>query len=125
MAFTPSRPTHTGSARQQARRGADRARKTDDLSPPTHQRHPGAAVALEASLLPTRPRPRVRRARQPLGLGAGRLALAVRQWPGDRGLEVLVRELPGQARWRPVGEVLTAAQARIWARSAFEPARGD
>lgn len=123
MSKTPFRPTHTGSARVQALREANRRSHK-----PTHVRLPQAAVAVEpeesVSTPATGPSIQVRHARHPLPLGQGRLALAVRR-RGDKPLEVLLQDAQGHRRWLPLLTTVPPVRWEEWARHGFPTQKAE
>lgn len=111
MAISPVRPTHTGSARKQAR-----AKPARIELPPTHERLPQAAIALAGDPPAAKPRLPMRWAQHPLPMSGGRSALAVRVHP-ERGPEVLVRRNGTQeASWLAARSALSEAQAKRWSQ---------
>lgn len=116
MAIAPKRPSHTGSARLEAQRQAQRPVRSK--APPTHLRLSAAAVALDLPTVPSsRPPLIVRRARQPLKLAGGEWALALRQREGAP-VEVLLQS-QGRRTWRSVEGVIETQRLKEWVRVGF------
>lgn len=109
----PARPTHTGSARQEALRQA----KTRGTTRPTHLITSRAAIALDPEVKPASTS-MVRWARRAIDVGQGRQGVALRQ-EGDGPIEIGVRGRDGALSWRTVGKHLTAEQLRAWVREGF------
>ena len=110
----PARPTHTGSARQEALRQA----KSKGQKRPTHTITARAAIALDPEAKPT-PTSMVRWARRAIDLGQGRQGVALRQ-EGDGPIEIGVRGRDGSLSWRAVGKHLTEKQVQAWVRAGFD-----
>lgn len=116
MAIAPKRPTHTGSARLEAQRQAQRSVRP--TAQPTHLRLNAAAVALDFPKVPSsRPPLTVRRARQPMQLAGGELALALRQREAAP-VEVLLQS-QGRRFWRSVEGVIGPQRLEEWVRLGF------
>ncbi len=133
MAIKQFRPNHTGTARVEALRQANRRQHTP--KPPTHLLMKGAAVALDtpspsayskpkllitSSILDnaTPARPKTLHAHTPLVLSGKRRALALRMTPGK--IEVLVLSGTGDKQWHPAEKVLSDNQAKTWAKEGFK-----
>lgn len=116
MAIAPKRPTHTGSARLEAQRQAQRSVRP--TAQPTHLRLNAAAVALDSPNAPcSRPAVVVRQARQPLQLAGGDVALALRQREGA-SVEVLLQS-HGRRTWKPVQGLIGPQRLKEWVRMGF------
>lgn len=116
MSKVPFRPTHTGSARAQAKHKAGHSIHAP--KPPTHVRLPHAAVAVEREPTQDKPARMVRWAKRPLALTGTRSALALRQEAGGP-VEVLVQNLTGARQWRKVEQVIGARALAGWVHTGF------